>query len=437
MATGGTADEHRDQIGEPEFVGQGVEQGHHGPHDDGAVAGRPAQVEEDIDQAGQNKGDFFGERLHMELPAVIFPDTVMAEGMLVPLVPVFAPLVYLQPVENDPALDQMQSGLCAELLRAGLCQTQAPAPLGEDRERFLRLVSDIRNRRDGYAAQLGHQTLAGISTASSKRSETKSSIVGSLLAGHGIREEGDDRRRLLLWQARLMLKLAEMHGADQEELRRQMQRIRQKEEGLFTGMREEGENPFALSGELAALVADPVALRQQRRAWSRLLVLGDTPDFTPRIILSGDRDGVDLLAEAYEKGTGMLPQRLGQLALPASSPEPEKYVEQVRRFREEGSALLARVQEWLGSQIGPDAAACFSPAEEEAWTTLLARFFPAAQCGRALLTLLACPGRSVRWLAVEAFAPEDREFLSGPESDAGHGFVLGILEEAALNVQER
>lgn len=363
----------------------------------------------------------------MELPAVIFPDTVLSERICIPLVPVFAPLVYLQPVENDPGAGQATSSFCEDMLRQSFCRVVVPAPLGEDRERFLRLVSDLRTRRDDYAAQLGHLTLAGISSTSRKKSETKSSIVGSLLAGHGIRDEGNDRRNLLLWQSRLLLKLAEMFAVDQEELGQQMRRIREKEEGLFAGLREEGGELFVLPGGLDPVSMDPAALQQQRKAWARLLVLGEALDDTSGVILSRDKDGVDLLFEEYEKRVGRSPFRLGQLSLPATFPDPAGFVEQVRQFRAEGADLLARLQAWIAASLEADVQEqAFSGEEQGAWEELLSRFFPESRCGRARLTLFACPGRSARQLFADAFAPEEREFL--PASESGTGLVLGVLE---------
>jgi hypothetical protein len=361
----------------------------------------------------------------MELSAVVFPDTVLSERMCIPLVPVFQPLVYLQPVENDPESAPDRCALGEMVLPESCCRMHVPAPLGPDRERFLRLIADIRNRRDDYAAQLGYQTLAGISSASRKKTETKSSIVGSLLASHGIREEGDDRRRLLLWQARLLLKLAEMHGADQEELRRQTQRIREKELGLLAGLRDEAGLPFALTGGLADAGQDSAAMRQQRKAWARLLVLGEAESGS-HIYIARDRDSVDLLAEEYEKRSGKPPVHLGRIALPATCPEPAGFIEQVRRFREEGAELLARLQEQLNVQTFLNFTGGFSEEEQDAWDALLERFFPAAQCSRANLSLYGCLDCSALHLFAGAFAPEEREFL--PASESGAGFVLGVLE---------
>ncbi|MHB8808393.1 MAG: hypothetical protein ACYC9M_00065 [Desulfobulbaceae bacterium] len=362
----------------------------------------------------------------MELSAVIFPDTVLSERLCIPLVPVFAPLVYLQPVENDPDSGQAHSTILDDLLRRSFCTVQVPAPLGEDRERFLRLVSDLRSRRDDYAAQLGHLTLAGISSASRKKTETKSSIVGSLLAGYGIKNEGRDRRKMLLWQSRLLLKMAEMHGADQEELRRQVRRIREKEQGMLAGLRDEAELPFGLPGSLADVGMDSATLRQQRKAWARLLVLGEAEPET-RIFISSDRDSVDLLIEEFEKRTGTPPVHLGQIALPARYPDPDGFGEKVRQFREEGAELLALLQERLNGQTVLNSTGGFSGEEQDAWDALLERFFPAAQYGRASLLLYACLNCSALQLFAGAFAPEERKFL--PASESGTGFVLGVLEQ--------
>ncbi len=97
--------------------------------------------------------------------AVIFPDTVPAAQVLIPLVLVFEPVVYCQPVENDDSRETL-STLCEAMVERLHCSLHAPAPLGENRDRFLNLVRDIRERRDDYTAQLAHVSLASISTGS-------------------------------------------------------------------------------------------------------------------------------------------------------------------------------------------------------------------------------------------------------------------------------
>jgi hypothetical protein len=84
---------------------------------------------------------------------------------------------------------------------------------------------------------------------------------------------------------------------------------------------------------------------------------------------------------------------------------PARFSEQVRRFREEGAEQLARLQDWLDS--GEEGPAGFAEAEQRAWETLLARFFPAEECGRTHLSLFACPGQSAPQLFAETFSPEE------------------------------
>jgi hypothetical protein len=64
------------------------------------------------------------------------------------------------------------------------------------------------------------------------------SILSRVLSGGGmVTADGDRRKVLLLWQARLVLKLGEMYDAEQEQLNAELRRIRDKEEHLLNGLR--------------------------------------------------------------------------------------------------------------------------------------------------------------------------------------------------------
>lgn len=360
--------------------------------------------------------------------AVIFPDTVPSEQILFPLVQVFQPLVYFQAVENDQIPAELDSPVCETFRRKSLCRIEAPAPLGPDRDRFLRLVSDLQNRRDDYAAQLGHVALAGISSASRGKPESKSSIVSKLLSSKGIKENAADRRSQLLWQARLLLKLGEIYDADQERLNRDLQKISKKEADLIAELRREDGSPFSMTSRMSAVSPGDAATQQLRlKAWSRLYALGTTGQDEARIFLSRNSDAVGRLVEEYEKMTGAPPLLLGAIPLPGhcrSSGPPDVLAS---RFHEQAAGLLAGVFEILDDVAGMRRATGDLTGEGEGWEQLLESIFPRKECGRTRLTLYGCHAVPAKHLFIRAFGADEMVDLpSGTASE--RGLVLGALD---------
>ena len=94
-------------------------------------------------------------------PSLIFPDTDIFSYKHFPYLLFGAPLRFLELVEHDPNDQRNDRDI---FIDSGLCQPHAPSPLGEDRSRFLRLISDIKERKDDYAAQLSALTVAAMSS---------------------------------------------------------------------------------------------------------------------------------------------------------------------------------------------------------------------------------------------------------------------------------
>lgn len=366
--------------------------------------------------------------------ARVFPDTVPSERLLFPLVHVFGRLVYLQAVENDAVPPELRNPLCDEMARESLLGVEVPAPLHADRDRFVRLLADLRNRRDDYAARLRHVALAGMSSASRPRAESRSSILTMLLSGGGLTGDGADGRTMLLWQARLILKLGEMFDAEQALLDAELRRIREKEEQLLNRLRSEEEAVFPLTGGLAA-AASPASEDMGRlrcRAWARLFALGDAPLEQAGIFLSADADAVDLLLEQFEIWAGEKPQHLLSCRLPAAYPDGEGLVGRIHRFRSESAGLLEKLNLLAGNlAAGPRPNEdLWSGEEEDAWEKLLARMYPEETFGRTRLSLYYCPRISPPRLFLDTFAPGRDEVLTAAVPGEGQGLVLGVLRRA-------
>lgn len=354
------------------------------------------------------------------IAAVIFPDTEPREQMLVPLVPVFARVVYCQPVENDDTGDSLDPFLNS-LVDRKFCDFHVPAPLGKDRDRFLRLVKDIQNRRDDYAAQLTHLSLAGISSGSHGSNETKTSILGDLLSRHGIENENQEMVEKVLWQARLILKLGEQFDAEQAKMAAEMSKIQQQEKELFADMVREEGSPFTLTGKLTSLAPDAQRMQNlKRKAWARLFSFGSDP-LSNNCFISADSDAVDLLCEEYEKQTGISTDPIAEVALPAKQGRDD-YLDKLSRFQADHSDLLISIQEQIGEFSS------LSNAQITDWNTALADFFPAAVHDRCRLSLYRFSGVRIRQLLLDSFGHDEDEFKLKLMQDDPRDIMIGFLK---------
>jgi hypothetical protein len=361
----------------------------------------------------------------------IFPDTMPRAEVLFPLVQVFEPVVYLRPVENDAPVAADLSPLCREMVDRDLVRFDCPAPLLDNRDRFVQLVHDLQHRRDDYASQLSHLSLAGL--GNSGKTETQASIISTLLKQTGIQEEQDEQRVMILWQARLLLKLGEILDREQKDLQENLERISVREKGLLDELRKDNEQPFSLSKIITANSEKTDAqLRLLLKAWSRLFGLGSHP-IASSIFITTSRDALDLLTEHYESVHEEHPKKMLNLLLPGGR-ESDTFAEQRTAFRNDASDLVAAIHRLLenpGSLNEEDRSALNGP--DCNWATLLEQHYPAAKNSRCTLSLYSLPSVNPGKLFLQTFGREEDNVEKETEDDGRIGVIFGILEEQAKN----
>jgi len=342
------------------------------------------------------------------LDTLYFPDTVLSPHRLFPLALVFNSIHLLQPVEDA---DPSSAADSYPFMETGFCQVHTPSRLGADRERFLHLVNDIQNRKDNYVEQLSYLSLASLSAPANRGDDTKETIISSLV--QDMRQQdgrGDEEERLALWQARLVLKIAEILDREEEELVQQMAAIDDQEIALFRRLqgeiRESGEeegsedDPFQELLELRQKMNQPRPgmIKNRLRAWSRLYLSGPLPELV--LWTTCRQEAADILLEQYEKECGQAPVSILQINLPAkfsddNSDDTVKLIERIEQFK---AAMQPRLQELTAAVNGLPAReisdlhppASLLPQMEswqENWNSRLESSFPANRFGRAILTI--------------------------------------------------
>jgi len=336
----------------------------------------------------------------------LFPDTAPLKETHYPLLLCCAPMGLLQTIEPDPA---RANGNDADIfIKSGLCQAHTPAPMGPDRERFTRLVGDIRLRTDDYAAQLSALTMAAMSAPrTEKNQEARHQIVSSLLRG-GDMNKPTTENGLDFWQARLVLAIAEILEEKEEEVRQSLLLLDEREMDMLRQLQGEGEpdgdDPFAEITRIKARLEAPRPREYKIRfkSWQRLMANAPVPPVS--VWLASTQDGADQVFTKYEGLGESTALPLVKLPLPAVIPASDQHVvQQVKDFRKAAAAALASLGKDLDDAANRDVHAPATADELlpsgsgylSAWQALLDDHFPASSHGRIALVFYLLPNQPV------------------------------------------
>ena len=342
------------------------------------------------------------------LEALYFPGTTIYSASQFPTFLLFDTIHLLRPVEAAEGKEDTAD----IFISTGRCQEHTPSPLGKNRDRFLRLVNDIRDRKDDYAAQLGNLTLASLSARKSSIDDSTRGIVASLLTAHGVEAGDEEQPDETLWQARLVLKIAEILDIEEEEVAMQLALLDDREENLFQELQGElAVEEESLLEELQQLqrrISKPSAgtVKNRLNAWTRLRQTSANPRC--RLWLTHLEEAADILIEQYEKTRKEPPPILITLSLPAnlgwSRGEAAQHIS-------DASQRCVDLRRQLAEALGQ--------ADKEqlaelarVWETQLDQVFPAESFGRCALVIYD-------------FSAASCSSLLG--QDTGSGVLLGVV----------
>ncbi len=379
----------------PGYIGSGLKDLPDGCMQGGWKISRQSQVKDTIDDGAEIKGYFFFGTLHMNtLETLYFPDTVITtDGRLLFLF--FDRVHILQPVEDHEA-DRQAQDLSDSFMDQRFCQVHTPAPLGADRSRFLHLVRDIEKRTDDYAAQLSSLAIASLSAPADDKEESRYSLISSLfdtLPDDSAAGKKETERQAGLWQARLVLAIAEILDHADEEVADALTSLNRSQADLFDrllGKDDEfdEQNPFTDLSQVPEKVISPRAglNRHRFKAWLTLFGAAELPAWW--LWTTSRPEVADSILEMYETRCGKAAIPLLRLELPAAAGiKLQDHGDAVEVFREEAAALLAEISEGLGRLVGSDgvpvpAFLSASTTWASRWRTLLETRFPAQRFGR-------------------------------------------------------
>lgn len=362
---------------------------------------------------------------------IFFPETDIFNEKRYPLLLFFSPLHFLQVVENGPG--SVTDSEAEFFLKRGLFQPHVPAPLGDNREQFLRMIREMSEEGEHSVEDLSGSAIDSSSPLTgSKPLESKHRIVPTLLQDYGVKYINSEEN-LKLWQARLVLALAEILDSDEDDLREQLFFFNKDEIATYRSLKDSTDgNAQDLFGELEKIKVQleksrSGAIVKRFEAWLRLLQNQPVPSV--KAWLASTRDSADQIFARYESTRKTHAVPLLKLVLPAYIEASGKYaVEQIENFQQATlhihRGLVADFERIVRTVPDePDLRESLLPYGTDwadQWEGVLDDFFPASNYGRNDVTFYLLPDQPIAGL----LSLQQPSGVS-PE-DAAHG-LLAIL----------
>jgi hypothetical protein len=364
---------------------------------------------------------------------LILPNTDIFNEKLYPLLLFFSPLHFLKLVERGTDSDTETEFTLFS--KSGLCQAHTPAPLGDDQEQFLRLIHDIKERKGHYLTRLSKLTNGSMHSMGNGKVTHSQPNISSLLQefdlGHAA--SGED---LKIWQARLILVLAEILDSDEENLREELSYLDETEIAMLRSLQTAHDSSEEnLLDELESIkdnLKKPRSEEFAKRFDAWLLLMKNQPAPSVKMWLASTRDSAEQIFRKYEVITKTHPIPLLKLAFPAHIMASAEYaVQQIEEFHRATITIhhgLAADFDRVTTTIPyiPDVQESLLPYGTdwaEQWEVMLHKHFPASSDGRNHVTFYLLPNQPIAQLLslsepAAGAAPHDDE--------AAHG-LLGIL----------
>lgn len=389
-----------DDDNDTDDIGHGLQQLPQRRRGSGHKVAAETQVKEKIEDGGSRQGDNLFTAIHMNsLKTLYFPGTAAPSLRLYPLFLLFQNVHFLSPVEPEPESDQRESA--DSFTNWGFCQVHTPRPLGPDRQRFIRLLSDIASRGPDYAAQLTSLTLASITDHGPDESER--TLVRSLLPSAGVGNDGQAAEKDGLWQARLLLAIGELLDQEEEEIALSLARFEDDEKRLFEELQGDDERE-ELEDLLGGLTRLEVARRgnsasnvkQRCQAWISLYSAMEDTEFP--ILLARTEESGEVVRQDYERLTGRTAYTPLTLPLPTVIGATVDEAEQaLRHFLDRSAPTLAAIASYFENllNLDPSVAEQAQSLDDEtltSWQHHLDTAFPKKRFGRTALTFSLFPG---------------------------------------------
>lgn len=265
-----------------------------------------------------------------QLTTLMFPDTQLCTKSVWRELFFFNTINYYHSTESEdddrPACDALEE--------PGLCRGYAPAPLGEDLERFKMLLRELKgNEGEFYSGQLSSMTLEYLEN---RDTENTLKLISAMMEEPAKTAKKQDREQNeVLWKARLYLKLAEIIQREEEEMETSISSLADLEKKIFKQLKgdEDEEIPAIQPSSNSRM---PIRTHDLLKAWGHLFMADHKPC---QMLLTASHDSADILLDIAESN-GKCPTLITTLPLPSLPANMETFPQIRESFRTSNTDIL-------------------------------------------------------------------------------------------------
>ena len=383
------------------------------------------------------------------LSTLLFPETVPPMQSIATLLCFFDTAAYYLPIESgDSHLEPAQ-------LLQGLCTGYAPAPLGSDRDRFNHLIKELQSSRSEDITRLFSFAKAEISSGQIRDQDESSAGALFTTLHKPTDSSSSEQLRERLWQARLVLKLAEMLEENEAQIRNGLAAVTNVEQRLYGSLLGTGEQD---PDELASITGDVTGVPENSfaqqskdqprsqadllislriKAWAELFLV-DRLKKPACLLATAQKDAAALLIDGCENVFHKPPEKLLSLLLPvapvlgADDEAAEEFLNRRNKIQTEVNGSLAAIDDFLLetaglSGTGPGTIKIPADLDREvhSWNAAVLDTFPGSIESSKMLDFYCFPAISIEQLFQRLFHLDD------PGTTAGTDYPTGII--AALS----
>ncbi len=275
-----------------------------------------------------------------KLHALYFPDTSITTRHVSQELLFFDKISCFQASETDETIDP--------LANLGLCEGYPPVPFNDQIDRFRHLIRELKgNEGEFYSGQLSRMSLDYLE---SRDESTVKNLISAISGQNDTPATAAEQTKNHeeLWQARLLLKLAEILYREEEELQEGLSAVTDKETELFDALK--GESGFAFS-----LPEIPIKNRLHIRpqilinAWAKLFVHDNQQSHQ---LLTCTEEDAESLFEINEAISKQRPVRLFRIPLPhTTGMDIDDYLSKRSTFRGNAKELMTAFTTLISSVI--------------------------------------------------------------------------------------
>lgn len=272
-----------------------------------------------------------------QITSLILPSTIADETAIRQLL-LFSDTV----CQLAPAEDTVKAATTAAF--AGHYVHYPPAPLADKLPLFQKFIKDVTtNRTEYYGGALSHLSSAMVT-------DVDESAVWQLINTLTQKSSVENKQAETIMHARLLLKLAEVHTTEGEEIQAALASIDTKANQLMATLKddEEDDDHDETLGDLFPTPQPPpkgTSPQQILKAWFQLFLADKT--MTPPTLLATDEETYTTLNEYASTLLAPQANRLCRLSIPKewfSAPLPE-FLKLRTRLHHDSSATIKRFQQ--------------------------------------------------------------------------------------------